>query len=82
VQQPIFDAESLLVLFASKCVADNLQELSMSVGCIELRGCLHLEAKGWSPKKWSVVIDGNKRYPVFELHQGISRLGPLFFFYA
>ena len=37
--------------------------------CITLqlvdRGCLHLEVKDRSPKKWSVMIGGNKWYPVF-----------------
>ena len=31
----------------------------------QLRGCLHLEAKGQSPKKCSNVIGGNKWYPAF-----------------
>jgi hypothetical protein len=41
-----------------------------------LRGCLHLEAKGWSPKKCTDVIAGNKWYPTFVYTLG---LGPLFF---
>jgi hypothetical protein len=28
-------------------------------------GGLQLEANGWSPKKWSVIIGRNKRYPDF-----------------
>jgi hypothetical protein len=41
-----------------------------------LRDCLHLEAKGQSPKKCSDVIGGNKWYPAFGYTLG---LGPLFF---
>jgi hypothetical protein len=38
--------------------------VKLKVG-IQLRGCLHLETKGRSPKKWSVMIGGNKWYPIF-----------------
>ena len=31
----------------------------------KFRGYLHLEANGQSPKKWSVVIGGNKQYSIF-----------------
>jgi hypothetical protein len=41
-----------------------------------IRGCLHLEAKGQSPKKCSDVIGGNKWYPAFGYTLG---LGSLFF---
>jgi hypothetical protein len=43
----------------------------------QLKGCLHLEAKGRSPKKCSDVIGGNKWYLAFGYILG---LGPLFFF--
>jgi hypothetical protein len=47
-----------------------------SWGVDALRGYLHLEAKGRSPKKCSDVIGGNKWYPAFGYTLG---LGPLFF---
>jgi hypothetical protein len=34
-------------------------------GKVTPRGCLYLEAKIRSPKKRSILIGGNKRYPVF-----------------
>jgi hypothetical protein len=50
-------------IYYIKCVCPRIWVSRVYVQ--ELRGCLHLEAKGWSPKKCCNVIGGNKWYPTF-----------------